>query len=98
MGMSTYVIGIKPPDEKWHAMKKIWDACQEAKISPPEKVAEFFDSYYGDGPDPKGVLVRLDLCKPPCVSEYRDEMSEGIEIDVRKLPPDVTIVRFVNSW
>jgi len=29
---------------------------------------------------------------------WRDENSEGIEIEVEKIPKDVKIIRFVNSW
>lgn len=93
MGMSTYVVGIKPPDAKWLAMKKVWDACNEADTSVPVEVLAFFGD---DGPDQRGVVVDLEetaACQP-----YREDMVEGFEIDIRKLPPDVKIVRFTNSW
>lgn len=28
MSMSTNVYGIKPPDERWKMMKKVWDTCR----------------------------------------------------------------------
>jgi hypothetical protein len=95
MSMSTHVIGIKPPDEKWIAMKKIWDACQEAGVDPPVKVERFFESDYGSSPDPQGVIVEI---PKDAKRNYQGECSDGFEIDVRKLPPDVTIIRFYNSW
>lgn len=93
MSMSTYVIGFKPPDEKWKAMKKVWDACQAADIDTPKDVEEYFD---GDEPDDAGVVV--ELRKHACCKEYGAEMQSGYEIDVTKLPKDVTIIRFVNSY
>lgn len=33
-----------------------------------------------------------------CVKPYSDDMQEGFEVDVTKLPKDVTIIRFVNSY
>jgi hypothetical protein len=87
--MSTHVLGFKPPDEKWKKMKAIWDSCQAAGIDPPQEVEKFFD--YCD-PDPNGVEVKIEA------TEWRDNAREGYEIDVSKLPKDVTILRFYNSW
>ncbi len=87
--MSTHVIGFKPPDEKWAAMKKIYDSCKEAGIHPPQEVNKFFD--YQD-PDPNGVEVEIPH------SEWSDDMETGIEICIDKIPKDVKIVRFYNSF
>lgn len=93
MSMSTSVVGFKPPDEKWKEMKAIWDACDKAEIAIPDEVDEFFGGY---DPDDRGVEV--DLEDSPCCSVYAPEMKDGFEIDVTKLPKDVTIIRFWNSY
>ncbi len=93
MGMSTYVIGFKPPDEKWQAMFKIYVACSEAGIKLPTEVDKFFE---GEIPDRNGVKV--DLITSGLASRYRGDSKDGIEVDIRKLPEDVTIIRFVNSY
>lgn len=36
--------------------------------------------------------------KKGCVKPYHDDMQEGFEVDVTKLPKDVTIIRFYNSY
>jgi len=103
MGMSTHIIGIKPPDDHWKRMKAAWDACVEAGIEPPKSVIDFFGD---DEPDEKGVVVELEetdsygnyldssIAKP-----WRNEYSsEGFEVDIRHLPKDVKIIRFYNSW
>ncbi len=95
MGMSVHVVGIKPPDEKWRKMKAVWDACKTAGLQPPPEVERFFD---GTPPDDSGVLVNLHPRKAPCVSEYHNEYSEGFEVDLRKLPADITILRFFCSY
>lgn len=93
MGMSTHVIGIKPPDEKWKKMKAIWDACSAAGIEPPGEVVSFFDY---TAPDPLGVEVAIE--KSRSVKEYTDDMRSGFEVDLKALPEDVTVLRFWNSW
>jgi hypothetical protein len=93
MSMSTDVIGFHPPDEVWKQMKAVWDACEQAGVEPPDRVLEFFDH---EKPDSAGVTV--DLRNSLAVKEYRDDQSEGYEVDLDQLPPDVTIIRFVNSW
>lgn len=89
MGMSTFVYGFKPPDEKWARMKQIYEACEKEDIEIPDKVDDYFN---GNEPDPAGVRVDIPA------EGWRDENSEGIEIEVEKIPKDVKIIRFVNSW
>jgi len=91
MGMSTHIVGFRPPDEKWKAMKAIWDACRKADVSVPREVDDFFN---GEVPDPAGVEVPL----KEAVRDWGDESRDGFEVDVTKLPKDVTIIRFYNSW
>jgi hypothetical protein len=93
MRMSTYVVGIKPPDSKWVKMKEAYEACKVADIDIPEEIQSFF---VGELPDEKGVVV--ELRKSPACSRYSENSSEGIEIDLTKLPKDIKIIRFVNSW
>jgi len=91
MSMSTTVYGIVPPDEKFKQMKKIYDDCKDADIEPPEAVSEFFD---WETPDDAGMTVSLDDVE----SEYSDEYSSGIEIELSKLDPKIKTLRFVNGW
>jgi hypothetical protein len=92
MSMTTHVIGFRPPDEHWQRMKAAWDACESAGATIPNAVLEFFDHVNpGDAP---GAEVAL----PGAVTEYKSESQQGYEIDVRKLPPSVHIIRVVNSY
>jgi hypothetical protein len=93
MGMSTHVVGIKPPDKKWKVMKDAWDACTAAGISVPDEILEFFGH---EKPDDAGVIVEID--DTPAVSEYKEDGVEGFEVKVNKLPQDVTVIRFYNSY
>ncbi len=93
MGMSTYVVAIAPPDETWMKMKAIWDTCREGGIEPPREVSEFFNH---EEPDSAGV--RIDLHRHAAVREYSDDDRQGLEVEIAKLPPQVKILRFVNSW
>ncbi len=94
MSMSTHVVGFKPADDKWRQMKAIWDACMKAKVNTPEEV----DQYFGDNePDESGVVVEQKALGAAC-KKWEAEMQSGFEVDITKLPPDVKIIRFVNSW
>jgi len=94
MGMSTHVVGFKPPDDKWKKMKAVYDACQKAGINPPEEVFNFFGG--SSEPDDQGVEVAIQ--KLPCTKKFSSESKQGFEIDLKKLPPDVTVIRFYNSY
>lgn len=93
MGMSTHIIGFRPSDDTWHKMKCVFDSCREANVPLPKEVEQFFN---GETPDASGVKV--DLNRHPCVQDYKDDMREGFEVDLSKLPPHVTKLRFYNSW
>jgi hypothetical protein len=93
MGMSTHVVGFKPPDDKWKKMKAVYDACRAASVRPPKDVEDFFCDC---PPDNRGVEVTIE--RTACASEYNDSGRQGFEIDIKKLPADVTIIRFYNSY
>lgn len=96
MGMSTHVIGFKPPDETWQRMKAVWDACEAAGIDLPAEVDHYFQ---GERPDPAGVEVpKTDLVKLGALREWDVGDSEGYEVELEKLPADIKILRFFNSW
>lgn len=89
MSMSTHVIGFAPPDDKWKAMKAIWDSCEAAGVPIPKEVERFFG---GERPDESGVEVDVP------VREWGDDSREGYEIDVAAIPAHVKSIRFYNSW
>jgi hypothetical protein len=97
MGMSTNVIAFKPPGEKWQRMKAVWDACMAAGVDIPDEVARYFEH---DVPDSAGVKIdRAVLVNTGALAAWGTEHGqEGYEVDVAKLPKDVTVIRFYNSW
>lgn len=98
MGMSSHVVGVKPPDDKWKQMKAVWDVCTKAKVEIPLDVIKFFN---GETPDDKGVIVNLESkmdLNSNAVKGYHAEMIDGFEVDLKLLPKDITILRFYNSY
>lgn len=96
MGMSTRVTAFRPADAEWKKMRAVWQTCHDAGINIPTEVEQFFDCR---APDERGVeiyMAALTACG--AVKEWSNENSAGFELDVKKLPPDVTVVRFYNSW
>ena len=89
MSMSTHIIGFKPPDKKWQAMKDVWDACETAGIAIHPAVIDFFE---GETPDPSGVEVEL------LMRTWQDDSRQGFEIDITDIPDNVWTIRFYNSW
>jgi hypothetical protein len=71
-------------------MKAVYDACKKAKVQIPEDVMRFFN--WSD-PDPLGVEVEI-----PHRAFNSERKGQGIEIDVSRIPKDVAVVRFYNSW
>jgi len=92
MGMSTHVIGFRPKDELFEKMEAVYNACRLAQVELPIEVEEFFNN---SEPDQSGVEVNL---SDDCVREFKNDHQEGLEVDIRKLPSQVNIIRFINSW
>jgi len=102
MSMSTFVFGVRPPDDKWKGMKAVRDACIKVGTPVPEEVEKFFNY---EKPDDKGILVEFTMdnkgkVSNGCCKPFYDENNcyEGFEIELSKVPKDITILRFVNGW
>lgn len=90
--MSTTVVGFRPADDKWKKMYAVWSNCEAAGVAIPKSVMDFFN---GEDPgDKPGMEVPLGEAS----KEWNSDWGQGYEVDVTKLPKDVTIIRFYNSW
>lgn len=85
MSLSSRVVGIKKPDEKFFKMKAVYDACNHANIVIPDEVY----NYFGDEePSCNGVVVEI----PDSIITEITNLS--FEIDLEKLDKDIKILRF----
>lgn len=91
MSMAVGVYGIIPPSEKWKKMKSVYDACRAADTGIPQEVWTFFND---EPPDPCGVVIELDVPR----AKGSPDMTNWYEVEIDKLPKDVKIIRFSNSF
>jgi hypothetical protein len=94
MSMDTHIYAIKDPDQTWKEMKDIWDLCHKHGIAIPKQVDEYFGY---DTPDEHGVHVNIKE-KKEIVEAYSEEGASGYIIHLDKLPKDITLLKFENSW
>jgi len=87
-----HVTGFRPADEKWNKMKATWDACKAAKVAIPGEVMDFFE---GEDPSDK---PGMDVKVTAACEKFSNEFGMGYMVDLSKLPADVKILRFRNSW
>ena len=90
---SMNVKGVRAPDQEYEEMKAVYDACVKAGVPVPERVNEFF---CWEPPNPNRLMVDLDLSE--AVEMWRDDYREGFEVEIAKLPKNITHVRFYLSW
>lgn len=93
MSMSKYVEGIIPPDKKWKEMKAVYDACEKAGVGLPIDVDAFFD---GEIPHDKGAVINL--MDHSAITPVMEEMTDGYEVEIAKLPKNVKFIRIYISW
>lgn len=98
--MSTHITAFIPDDDpEYQKHKKILLMCNELKVSLPRETSDYFnvkDLY----PDLELLEEKLSvkLVKGIHYEEYGKDMEEGFEIDLTKLPKEVTKIRFFNSY
>lgn len=85
MSMSSRVVGIKKPDEKFAKMKAVYDACNSANVEIPDEVYDYFGD---EEPNCNGVVVEI----PKSATTKITDLS--FEIDLEKLDKDIKILRF----
>lgn len=95
MGMSTHLAGFHPADDKYKKMLAVWNACVAAGIEVPEEVRLFFDDR-----DPRSSPdgVRVEMRGFTGVSKHVAPGEDGIEVDLRMIPPHIKIIRFYNKY
>lgn len=83
---NIFVKGLRAPDDRFHKMKAVLEACYEAGVEPPGEVCQFFD---WDKPDENGV--KLDIWQ---VEEYKDPSlalgDQAYSISLKDLPSKLT--------
>jgi hypothetical protein len=42
--------------------------------------------------------VEIAIERLPCTRVFSDDMKSGYEVVIADLPPNVTVLRFYNSW
>lgn len=94
MGMSTHISGIKPADEKFNQMKAIWDMCERVDVKVPKEVGDFFG---WEEPGKYGVEVSQEELGDS-VEELNEEYTDGYLVYIDKLPKDVKVLKFYNSY
>jgi hypothetical protein len=99
MGMSTHIQAFIPDTDKvFNKHKKVLLACLEAQVSLPKETAEYFGEE-----EPEIYLLdnklSVDLEEGNQYTEWYDGYgSQGFEVDLSKLPPAITKLRFYNNW
>lgn len=91
------VIGLRPIDETWNKMYAAYAACRAAQLSPPAEVLEFFEGVRFERIVMDGIEV--DLSEAVAAYESgRDDATDGLDVDLSKLPAHVTKLRFKASY
>ena len=92
MSMCSYVQGLKPKTEEYEKKLQIYNMCYEMNIVPPEEILKFFDGEVCE----EGIITEI---PKDAIRNYADDCCRDFyEVDLTKIPSDVTKIRFVNSY
>ena len=98
MGMSKRIEAfISDTDETYQKQKKVLLACKEAGVELPVETAKYFGEKY-----PELELLeqklKVKLTYGTHYTEFLEDMTEGIEVDLASLPKGVTKLKFCISF
>lgn len=93
MSMCSYIQGLKPKTEEYEKKLQIYKLCKETNVKVPEEVEKYFDGEICE----EGIITHI---PKDAIKEYAncDYCCEYFEVDLTKVPSDVTKIRFVNSY
>jgi len=101
MGMSTHVIGIRSIEDnsKHDKLKKVKISCDEAGISYPDEVKDYFGDALDVVPEHfEESIIENTLSVDLPLVEYTNDGQDGYELEVNDIPKDVKTIRFYNSY
>ena len=92
MSVYSYIQGLKPKTEEYENKLQIYKLCRKANVNVPEEVEKYFDGEICE----EGILTDI---PQDAVKEYADDCCRDfLEVDLTKIPSDITKIRFVNSY
>lgn len=89
MGMHTYVKGIMEPDERYLALKKLWEDCEKAGVEVPEDILKYFDY---EKPSSHGKEIDIEY------KEENEDMEQIFIVPIGGLSSKITAIKFINSY
>lgn len=95
MGMSTHLTGIRNMDANFKEMLEMKQLCDAKGFSYPVEVTEYFGNHLGESD--KYIAEQMLHVEIPH-KEFEEDMTEGIEIEVKDIPKEVKTILFYNSW
>lgn len=98
MSMSMNVIGIAASTDRHEKMIAIVKACEAGGVTPPAQVLAYFAATTEEYDGVTSENAEYELHREIPHREWKRDMSEGFEVDIAEMPPDVTTVRFYCSW
>jgi len=92
--MSSHLKAFIPDnDPTYQKHLRILTMCKKENVSLPKETADYFGTC--DEPEEKLQFI---LKRDDHYTKWQDEMREGFEVDLTKLPKEVTKIRFYNSY
>ena len=74
-------------------MEAVYYACLAAKLTVPDEVTKFF----GDENPEDNEDFNVDLTESFSVTSLDNDFTEGCEIDLKKIPKDVKILKVFTT-
>jgi len=92
MSMTTKITGVRDLDQDFAKMMQVKLSCEAAGISYPQEVKEYFNDPNDSEDDLRREMETVSITD--AVSICNQDMVDGFEVDLSRLPKDVKAIRF----
>ena len=98
--MSTYVVAVRDLDGQFKKMMEIKKYCDGMKVSYPKEVQDYFGTLINESDRSITEEMSTIRLEKGIVHEFsdRERAEDGISIELAKLPKEVKILKFINSY
>jgi hypothetical protein len=98
MGLSSYILAYRDMDGEFAKMAEVKAFCDEKGVTLPKEVEEYFGKYSLDPIEYCKEQMSEVILPNGVFKKSQDDSREFFDVDISKLPKEVKIIRFVNSY
>ena len=98
MGMSTRILAVIEADSEWIKMKQAWEACEDAGVTIPKELFDYFDGVCPKNMNGKEINLNMYKNNHESLDLHDHDYIESFIVDISKLPKGTKKIKIEHHW